>query len=324
MGKPNKRFWAGVVGTVAAMGGAVAAANPAPAGSPVWQAAPEDRAALVPLLTSGDAGWCMQWRIRIVTGIDAVEGARGCDEPKTSNGPVFAETCVGDGGEEGAFVFVITRPGVASVSIGGAAPVSTVADVALPDGLRATALEALEYDPGWGFSMHCPSVTAFDAAGDVIARQAGQGPPLAYRLPDRTWAHPDRPARGVCGLAATWLRRGTVAWEGDVLRQIGAFPRLLGRALLACARTVYIRSGGHYITAAVLLNASRPGAAPPPLPGMAPLAGYRGIFRAQGSEGTMVARLIRHAWLVATEETLYGLAGPVQLLEHLRANIHVR
>jgi hypothetical protein len=56
---------------------------------------------------------------------------------------------------------------------------------------------------------------------------------------------------------------------------------------------------------------------------MKTLAGHPGVFEAQSSEGRMVARRIPGAWLVVTEETTSGLAVPVELLEHLRATIHL-
>jgi hypothetical protein len=71
----------------------------------------------------------------------------------------------------------------------------------------------------------------------------------------------------------------------------------------------------------VLLNASHPGATPPPLPGMKPLAEHRGIFYAPGCEGETAALRIPGAWLVVEEEDDIGLKVPVELLKSLRATI---
>jgi hypothetical protein len=73
----------------------------------------------------------------------------------------------------------------------------------------------------------------------------------------------------------------------------------------------------------VLLDVSHPGSTPPSLPGMQPLAGHPGIFEAPGAEGERAARRIPGAWLVVEEEDRIGLRVPVELLEHLRATIHL-
>ncbi len=98
---------------------------------------------------------------------------------------------------------------------------------------------------------------------------------------------------------------------------------LLGRALLSCADTTYIHRGGQYTTAAILLDARTPGVTPPPLLGMGALAGHPGIYVAPSSEGTILARRVVHAWLVATEQSREGSAVPLALLEHLRDRIQL-
>jgi hypothetical protein len=309
-----------VVTVAACSGGLNAAASPKPRGTYHWRAAPGARVSLVPTLDAGQAGWCMQMVTRNVIG-SLTRSSRTCSAPPTSTGPIFAEACEG-GGREGAIVFVLTQNDVASVSIAGGRRIPTTTNSTLPEGLRAVSLQAPEYKPKPVFRQ-CPAVIPFDASGKVIAKRGKRGIPLAVRLPRETWEHPERPSRGVCEFTATQLRLGTVAWDGAVATRITTVPRLLGRALLSCAQTVYIHSGGHYVSSAVLLDASHPGMPPPPLPGMKTLAGHPGVFEAQSSEGRMVARRIPGAWLVVTEETPSGLAVPVELLEHLRATIHL-
>jgi hypothetical protein len=100
--------------------------------------------------------------------------------------------------------------------------------------------------------------------------------------------------------------------------------RLLGRALVSCAETVYIHRVGEYVSGAILLDASRPGAAPPALPGMKPLGEHPGIFRASSSGGPVVARRILGAWVVATtSESVGDPAMPIEILEHMRVTIHL-
>jgi hypothetical protein len=287
----------------------------------MWHAASGAQVSLVPLLEAGDAGWCMQTTTRTVTS-GLISTGRACPAPSTTTGPIVAETCQGTV-QNGAVVFVLTTREVAAVSIDEGTRVPTVTNSALPNGLRSAALQAPEYQPPLGFFRHCPTVTPLGPSGKAIRTGAGRGKPLFVRLPSRTWAHPENPPHGVCTLDATKLRVGTVAIEGAVATTSRPVSGLLGRALVSCARTVYVHRGGHDITAAVLLDASDPGAPPPPLPEMTPLAGHPTLFEAQGSEGRMVARRLPGEWVVVSEETPSGLAVPVELLEHMRINVQL-
>jgi hypothetical protein len=87
--------------------------------------------------------------------------------------------------------------------------------------------------------------------------------------------------------------------------------------------TTFIYREENHLRAAVLLDALQLGITPPPLPDMRPIAGHPGIFAAPGSQGETVARRIRGAWLVVEEQDGIGLRVPVELLEHLRATIHL-
>jgi hypothetical protein len=108
-----------------------------------------------------------------------------------------------------------------------------------------------------------------------------------------------------------------------VATRIRAYRGLLGGGFLSCVNTVYVYHEEHHLTAAVLLDASHPGATPPPLPGMKPLAGHPGIFEAPGAEGEVAARHISGCVACGREEDRIGLRVPVELLEHLRATIHL-
>ena len=308
------------VAAVACSGGAYASAGAEPHAMRVWHATPGGQVLLVPLLRAGDAGWCMQTVTRIVTATSTVS-SRACPFPPTSTGPIFAQTC--NGGREGLFVFVLTTSAVASVSIAGGTRVPTNTNSTLPNGLREASLMTSDVSSRSVDSKHCPAVTPFDADGKALREHGQRGVPLMAQSPRRYWEHPEHPPRGACRLAATQLSPGTVEWEGAVATRIKTVPRLLGRALLSCASMETVHSGGHYICTAILLNASYPGATPPPLPGIKPLAGHPGIFEAPSAEGQAVARRISGAWLIATEETPSGLAATVELLEHLQAAIRL-
>jgi hypothetical protein len=315
----------GVTGVLACMvaasscsGGVQASTSAQQHGAYVSRPAPDSHVLLVPDLSGGTAGWCMAMITRTAT-----EGSSACGDPPTSTGPVFAEDCTAS--EARTDVYALTTSEVAAVSVAGGAPIATAANSTLPNGLRAAAVELVgnkgQSQPG--VALPCPRVTPLDANGRPIRRQGERGMPLVLRLPRRHWRRPAHPSRGACQLTATHLPRETVAYRGDVATRIRSFPRLLGRALLSCVDIVYVYREEHHLTSAVLLDASHPGATPPPLPGMKPLAGHPGIFEAPSSEGEVAVRRIPGAWLVVEENDHIGLRVPVELLEHLRATIHL-
>jgi hypothetical protein len=215
----------------------------------------------------------------------------------------------------------LTTSEVTAVSVDGGTPIPTTTNTTLPDGLRAAAVEVLRHN---GLPGHCPRLTPLDAHDKPIRREGKPGTPQAFQLPGTLhWRTPARPPRGACELAATRLPRETVAYLGDVATRIKPYSGLLGGGFLSCVDTVYVNHEEHHLTTAVLLNAAHPGATPPPLPGMKPLAGHPGIFEAPGSEGNVAARRIAGAWLVVEEEDRIGLGVPVELLEDLHATVHL-
>jgi hypothetical protein len=282
----------------------------------VWSPARDTHISLVPLINGGYAGWCMQIVTRAVRG-DITSHSRECVRPTASlAGPILYESCEERG--EGPVVYVLTQADVASVAIGRGTPVRTATGSTLPDGLRVAALEAGGHEPRQNFTG-CQPVMPLNARGKPIPKSSKSGAPLSVELPHATWAHPDKPLRGVCGLTATKLAPGLGPLEGSVATTVRPILGLLGRAFLSCARTVYFRPPGEYVTAAVLLDAERPGSDPPRLPAMQPLAGHSGLFEAPSSEGEVLARRIPGAWLVAAEQSPGGLVTALELIENLQA-----
>ncbi len=280
---------------------------------------PNGHVLLVPGLQGGTVGWTL------VTGYQATtEGGSGEEElTTTSTGPIFAQ----GGCQENKTridIYALTTSEVAAVSVAGGMPIATTINSTLPEGLRAAAVEVLRHNGQSGVQLHCPRLTPLDTQGKPISRKGEPGRPQAFKLPGTLqWEAPARPPSGACDLTATQLPRETVAYKGDVATQIRPYRGLLGGALLSCVSTVYVYHEEHHLTAAMLLNASHPGATPPPLPGMQPLAGHSGIFEAQGASGRMAARRVPGAWLVVEEEDGIGLRLPVELLDDLRATIHL-
>jgi hypothetical protein len=298
----------------------------------VSRSAPDSHVMLVPGLQGGTAGWCLATGYRTMT-----EGSGGCGElTTTSTGPIFAEKGC-DESETGIHLYALTTGEVAAVSVDGGAPVRTVTNATFPDGLRAVAVEVVRHNgqPSVEELHNCPRLTPLNAKLTPI-RSAGEHTErlaFAARLPGtRKWdrgvpgQNPEWDARpeahGACGLRATQLPRETSARWGSVATVIRPEKGLVGQALESCVDITYFYLGEHALTAAVLLNASHPGATPPPLPGMKPLAGHPGIFEAPDSQ-EMAARRIPGAWLVVEENDDIGLRVPVELLEHLRATVHL-
>jgi hypothetical protein len=312
---------------VTVSGCARAAAHSAYVSRPV----PNSHVLLAPELQGGWAGWCLARGFQTAT-----EGSYGCEQlTSTSSGPIFAEEGC-DEDETRIDIYALTTSEVAAVSVYGGAPIPTTTHATLPDGLRAAAVEIIRHNGHPSIASHCPRMTPLDAEGKPI-REAGKRAArlrFAKMLPGtRRWDrgvpgqnpgwNARRPAHGACELRATQLPRETSARWGNVATVIRPEKGLIGQALMSCVDVTYFYLEEHALDAAVLLDASHPGATPPPLPGMKPLAGHPGIFEAPDSD-EMAARRIPGAWLVVEENDGIGLDVPVELLEHLRATIRLR
>jgi len=286
---------------------------------------PNSHVLLVPELRGGWAGWCIATGYRTAT-----EGSSGCGQTTTTSpGPIFDEAGCTESGKA-IQIYALTTSEVAAVSVYGGPPIPTTTNSTLPDGLRAAAVEVIRHNgkPNiMGGGEICPRLTPLDTQGKPARGTDGLNGPQLVGLPGNLhWEAPAHPSKGDCGLTVTRLPTQTRAVEGNVatlIRQIKPYRKLLGRAFLSCVDTVYVYHKEHHLTAAVLLNESHPGAAPPQLPDMKPLAGHPGIFEAPGAEGERAARRIPGAWLVVEEEDRIGLGVPVELLEHLRATVHL-
>jgi hypothetical protein len=288
---------------------------------------PNGHVLLVPELRGGWSGWCVATGYRTAT-----EGSSGCGEAATTfTGPIIDEAGCEES-ERAIQIYALTTSEVAAVSVYGGPPIPTRTNSTLPDGLRAAAVEVIRRDghPNIkGGGALCPRLTPLDARGRPIRRMGRSGRPQAVGLPDRLhWEAPMRPSKGDCGLTVTRHSGEAVAIEGEVatrIRQTRPYRGLIdsARAFLSCVDTVYIYHKEHHLTSAVLLSESHPGATPPPLPGMKPLAGRPEIFEAPGVGGELAARRIPGAWLVVQGGDRIGLHVPLELLEDLHATLHL-
>ncbi len=261
---------------------------------------------LEPDINAGSTGWCV---VR-PTGGDCPEG-RG-------HLPIIAQGWGVSGSE--AEGYALTTSQVAAVSVAGGAPVPTRAESGLPDGLRAVAvtIHGLQGQLQSNLARLLTSFTPLSGNGQPITQLVTAGPPLSGNERSRSLPDPARPTIGACRLQATPLS-GLVVQGGSVLTMVRPSHPQLGREFISCASTSYSWHGWSLL-AGVLLDASRPGAVPAPLPAMRPLAGHAGIFQAPGFEGQMTARRIPGAWLVVCRAKLQQRLA---LLDHLRATTHV-
>ena len=269
---------------------------------------------LVPQITAGWAGWCMAV---------ATKGADGCGTQPAMGGPVLSESW--SAGESVTIGAALTTGEVVAVSVDGGRPVPTrrASAVAGDLGLRSVLVEIhskkLEAEDNKAY----PHFTPLGMKGVVIQRSAPEIP-LGVDLPVRRWRQPEHAPPGVCELSVAMWPGVSARW-GGVVTSIGrSYSGPLGHPFLSCANTEYFRNE-QPVEAGILLDGSRPGAEPPPLPAMKAVAGHPGIFEAQGrsGDGQMLGRRIPHAWLVV-EEGGSTLEQRLALLEHLRATIDVQ
>jgi hypothetical protein len=284
-------------------------------GDYISRSAPHGHVLLVPELQGGSAGWCVA---------TAAENTSGCGGVQTSTGPVFAEAGC-NSGEGKTDVYALTTSKVRAVSVDDGSSIPTSTNVTLPDGLRSVAVEIRGQKgqaPPDIRDGPCPRLTPLNANLRPIQQPSKRGTPLDIKLPGTLrWERPTPPPHGVCQLRATHLPPETSAHWGSVATAIRPSSGLIGRALLSCIDIDYFYLEEHSLDSAVLLDAEHPGATPPSIPGMKPLAGHPGIFLAPGAEGERVARRIPGAWLVVEENDEIGLRVPLALLGALRARV---
>ena len=94
----------------------------------------------------------------------------------------------------------------------------------------------------------------------------------------------------------------------------------VGQEFVSCISTNYSLNNWP-ISAAVLINATHPGATPGPLLAMQPAANHPGIFAGPGVGGATIARRINGGWLLVAGGK--GLQQRLSLLDHLGATVHI-
>jgi hypothetical protein len=302
----------------------------------ISRAEPGSEVRLVAILAGGMAGWCVDTK---------THDGNGCGSPRASNGPIYAEGC--QVSPTVTSISVLTTSAVAAVSVAGGLPIKTRTYPTLLDGLRAVVVELRGHagQPQPGVSLPCPKATPLDARLRPLSRHGKPNKPLAIVLPGRTWwlgkldsgrrtcpisppaptscVPASHPPSGACHLTATNPGPGITEQGGSIATRIQPAVGLVGTTYLSCVDYEYFYEEEDRLDSAVLLNAQHPGAEPPPLPAMNPLAGHPGIFTSPGVEGERIARRIPSAWLVVEESDQIGLKIPLALLETLSAEINL-
>jgi len=121
-----------------------------------------------------------------------------------------------------------------------------------------------------------------------------------------------RPRPGACGLAQRGLP-GLVAEWGSTITGVGPVRDAVGELFLSCVANEYYFHGWP-LTAAVLLDARHPSAAPGPIPGALPVPGTRSLVDFAGA--SLSARRVGNAWLIVKGGS--GTAQRIRVLEALR------
>jgi hypothetical protein len=268
---------------------------------------------LVPEIEAGSVGWCV-----------TEPNGGGCGEGPIKE-PIIAQQWSSSGPPEITEGSALTTSTVAAVRVDGGMSVPTRRESALPDGLRAVAVEIRgqpgrgEADAGTGRSRH-PRFTALNAQGQVIPERQTTLRLSLVELPTEAVQDVAHPTGGSCRIEQVAAVTGMSAAQGRILTQVRPYRELLGEALLPCATTTY-RAGPQSIEASILLNAAHPGHEPPSLPGMQALTDHPGIFEAPGLEGKLIGRRTGDGWLVVGGHV--ALSKQVALLDHLSTTISV-
>jgi hypothetical protein len=140
-----------------------------------------------------------------------------------------------------------------------------------------------------------------DASGHVVVAKPATVAPLFPPIlswnmhptsPGNPTGIPTHPRSGACKISQHGQPTLTPEWGADV-QAVQPIAGASGELLLSCNDTEY--KFDHWpLTAAILLNAQRPGTAPGPIPGTTPVPGQPGLVAGNGE----AARRVGNAWLL--------------------------
>jgi hypothetical protein len=295
--------------------------------------ASKEQVAFVPLLRTGESGWCAE---------ELRKG--GCEVPAPT--PMIVEGWgSSEGNEYGKFraaseATAVVESSVAAVAVERLRLVSshpvriarerwwalgelrTQQEPGLPDGLRAVVADV--HGIAIPSRRHKDMLLRFiplSTSGKPIP-ELRTHPALSVGLPVESVSNAAHPSSGVCRIVMAPIR-GVFAFGAKVIKKAVAVHGLIGNAFTTCATTIY-KFGGWRVEAAVLLDAAHPGARPADLPLMKALPDdHSGIVEAwpAATGGTTLARRIPGGWLVV--EGGRDAAERRLLINHLHATIYL-
>ncbi len=256
---------------------------------------------LAPSIQGGAVGWCVSLTRNGRVKDWSCDGVPSTNYAQVGYTPVSSIPSV---------IGVVTTSRAAAVSIDGGPRTPTSSAPSLPFGFRQAVFVASA--SGGAF----PNLELFDAQGRALSL----GPPPNYYVAARFWKPPNAEPQGVCQLMVKGLSSLTTQW-GHVVTSTRSSAGVVGRAFESCVDTYY-KFEGSSLDAAILLDASHPGALPAALPEMRPTPGVRGVFGAPGPPnvgGALTARRVGNAWLVVAGGS--GAAQRLRVLDHLTATV---
>jgi hypothetical protein len=261
-------------------------------------------------------------------------------------GPVRGETVY----------FALTGPGVVAVRVG-TRTIRTLTSPELPDGDRAAVffwpvrgpVPTIEWQTGEPLRSLVPlpslrgtrprlrfkaapaiqtiAIVPLDRSGRPVTVRprypatsfqyywARPGAPISPLAPIPAEHAPAHPARGICELMATGLH-GLVAQSGMTIRNLPQPRDAIGELTTPCVTTVFTY-GRSVLTAAVIVDALRPGRVLDRLPGARAVPGAPGFLDLAAAQFT--ARRVGKAWLVVQDVGYGPSVGLAQRLLVLRA-----
>jgi hypothetical protein len=275
---------------------------------------------VLPELTGGVAGWCI-----------TIHPGLGCPVEFFYKNAIVAENWVAVSHPMHFEGFALVQRRVTAVAVNGSR-IATRADASLPDGLREVSIAI----PGWpGPKATIPALfpgrkpkevprvlPRFRALGDVpkqpMMPSVEAGWPIALTARGRSWRPSESEPWGICQLSVSRESTKLTSGAGFVVTAMPRIKHTLGEPFLSCVSRSFTVDGWP-VVGSVLINARHPDRRPGDLPYAKPLA--PNLLDALGSNGPMVARRVRGAWLVVSGGE--GEAQRRMLLEHLYATVHL-
>jgi hypothetical protein len=250
-----------------------------------------------------------------VVQVDVVGG--GCSTTPIASTPLAFSTSESSAKARKETIVVLTGPQVAAILVGGNRRVSTLALRALPYGLRVARIVlplTVRRSAAGRLTVRAPAhptLVALDAQGRTLPSPLGfkRGAPVHLS------------AHGPCALRAAGLPDLTPEWS-HIASAITPFAGVIvGHAFFSCIDTEYYLHNWP-LDAAILLDASHPGTAPAPIPGLTAVTGEPGYFNGPGDfKGELTAVRRGDGWLVVAGGK--SLEQRLDVLRHLTASVRL-